>query len=176
MGRSGSKSRRAFTLMELIVTTTIVSIVSVTAAPFFINTVAQRLNTATHDLAIHLKLARDMAVAMQRTTWVDFDTGLDTYTVYIENPANPGRGHRLYATHPTDGGNFIVSLGTGTYDRVSISSASFRGRSEVEFNGSGAPGNGTGQPLTSDGSVTLAGGDNTRTIYVVVGTGYVREH
>ena len=151
------------------------SILAVTAAPFFIHTMGQRLSAASHDLAIHLKLARDMAVATQRTTWVEFDTGLDTYTVYIENPSSPGRANRLNATHPTEGGNFVVSLGTGTSNRLSISSADFRGRAEVEFSGSGAPGNGNDQPLTSDGSVTLAGGEQTRTVYVSPSTGYVRE-
>jgi prepilin-type N-terminal cleavage/methylation domain-containing protein len=174
MVKQGIRTRHGFTLIELVVATVIISVLAVASAPFFVNTPRQRLSVARHELATHLKLAREMAVSTQRTTWVEFDTDLDRYTVYIENPTTPGRSNRLYATHPAEGGQFVVELGTGA-SPIRIASASFGGRAEVEFLGSGAPANGQGVQLTSSGTVQLASGDATQEVSVVPGTGYVRE-
>ena len=169
-----SRRRKAFTLLELVVTTTILGIVAATAAPMFFHTTGRRLRRAAHDLATHIKLARDLAIATQRHTWVDFNTNHESYRIYIEDPDNPGRAHRIYVTHPVDGGNFVVALDSGEFDGVRIHTASFRGRSEVEFDWSGVPYNGNGQALTSDGTVVLVGG-GTQTVRVTRDTGYVQE-
>jgi len=151
------------------------AIVAAVAAPGLMSNTNTRVYHAAHDLAIHIKLARDLAVATQCHTWVDFDTALETYSVYIEDPDNPGRGNRVYATHPADGGDFTVQLDSGSYAGVTIQSASFGGRAEVEFDWSGTPYNGLAAALTSDGTVVLAGGGQTRTVRVVAETGYVQE-
>lgn len=118
--------RRGFTLIELVVVTTVVAVLAAISIPKLLSFNARRVYIAAHELASHIKLARDTAMATQRRTWVDFDTSADSYSVYIEDPDDPGRGNRLWMTHPVTGGNFQVILGSGDAAGVGLASATFR--------------------------------------------------
>ena len=169
------RRRAAFTLIELIVTTTVIVVIAAIVAPKMLGFRNRGVYAGAHELAGHIKMARDLATATRRRTWVDFDTSAESYSVYIEHPDNPGRAHRVWVTHPVTGGNFQVVLGTGDAIDAAISSAAFGGRSEVEFDSLGQPYNGMGQALTSDGTVVLANGDVSRSVVVTRQTGMVRE-
>jgi len=166
---------RSFTLIELIVVTVITVILAALSVPVLANGSARRLSRAAHELAMHIKLARDLAVATRRTTWVDFDVAADSYSIYIEDPDTPGRPNRISATNPVTGDDFDVTLDTGEFDGVEISSAGFGGRPEVEFDRLGKPYDGVGNALASDGTAVLTAGGATRTVRVVQDTGLVKE-
>jgi len=174
MGRTNNA--RSFTLMELAVATTIMVLIAMIAAPKLFNNRDHRLPRATHELALHIKMARDLAMATRRRTWVDFDPSSETYDVYIEHPSQPGRDNRIYVEHPVTGQDFRVVLDQGVLEDVRIDSASFLERSEVEFDRLGSPHNGLGIPLLNeDGQVTLRQEARTRQVRVTPVTGGVRE-
>jgi len=170
-----SNQTRSFTLIELIVVTVITVILAALSVPVLANGSARRLARAAHELAMHIKMARGLAVATRRTTWVDFDAATESYSIYIEDPDTPGRSNRIKVTNPVTGEDFDVTLDTAEFDGVEISSAGFGGRSEVEFDRLGKPYDGMGNALTSDGTVVLTAGGATRTVHVVQDTGLVKE-
>jgi len=176
MMRCRMRHSRSFTLIELIVVTTIVSIIAVTAAPLFGSTSQRRLGAAASQLAADLRYARGLAVATRRHTWVTFQLNNERYRVRIESSIGGGRENRVNVTHPITGaGNFRVDLDTGDYAGIEIQSASFGGRKEVEFDRFGRPYNGQGTLLADDGTVVLSTSGGTRTVRVVAETGMVRE-
>jgi prepilin-type N-terminal cleavage/methylation domain-containing protein len=63
----------AFTLLELIVVMTISGILAATAVPAMMSVGDRRLYLTSHNLAIHVKFARSLAVSTGRLTWVVFD-------------------------------------------------------------------------------------------------------
>ena len=181
-----------FSLIELIVLMTITVILAVAAVPALMDPGPLRLQRAARETAAHIKMARDLAVATRRRTWVDFDVSGNSYSVYIEDPDNPGKSHRIWVTHPEMGGNFHVQLNTGDFAGVEIASAKFKSgwfftRSEVEFDRLGTPYDGNGGSLSSDGTVVLStevagggcrgghAGGLTVTVRVVEETGMVQE-
>lgn len=164
-----------FTLIELIVTITIAAIIAVTAVPAFMNMDNMRLRRASSELGEHIKMARSLAMATRRRTWIRFDVASESYEMFIEHPSQPGRGSRIAVTHPVTGASsFVVSLDQGEFSGVQISSASFGGQAEVEFDWVGRPLNGGGTLLSNDGTVVLTA-DTSRTVRVTAGTGMVRE-
>jgi prepilin-type N-terminal cleavage/methylation domain-containing protein len=168
--------RQGFTLIELVVTTTILAILAVSAVPMFVHSTQQKLRRAAHELAMNIKLARDLAVSTHRKTWVSFDVANSWYQLYIESPTTPGRANRIDLANPVTGASpFRVSLNQGDAAGVVISSASFGGRQEVEFDLFGKPYDGMDVALAADGAAILAAGSTARTVTVVDDSGMVRE-
>jgi len=173
-GRSHNRPAAAFSFIELIVVITVVVILAVVTVPMFASMTEQRLRRASHELAMHLKLARDLAVATRRHTWVDFDAANEIYRVYIEDPNTPGRANRIWVPDPVTGSSQLqVTLNQGIWAGVTITTATFGTRTEVEFDRLGQPYDGLGNLLTSDGTVLLAGGGRSTTVRVVASTGFV---
>ncbi|MFH1731180.1 MAG: prepilin-type N-terminal cleavage/methylation domain-containing protein [Planctomycetota bacterium] len=171
--RTGNSN--GFTLIELIVTITIASIIAVTAVPAFMNMNNTRLWRASSELAGHIKMARSLAMATRRRTWIRFNTAGESYETFIEHRDQPGRASRIAVTHPVTGASsFVVSLDQDEFTGVQISSASFGGQAEVEFDWLGRPYNGWGTLLSNDGTVVLAA-DTSQTVRVTAGTGMVSE-
>ena len=168
-------SGRSFTLIELIVVMAIMAILAVVAVPALTGVSGRRLALAAHRMAADIKLARTLATATRRHTWVDFDVSNDSYDVYIESPTTPGRANRIWVTHPETGGQFHVALDAGDFVGVKIQSAEFASGSEVEFDRLGTPYDGAGSALAEDGTVVLVADGQTRTVTVVAETGMVRQ-
>ena len=172
----GPRSRTAsFTVIELVVTLTIVAILAATAIPKLADLGTRRLAPASWRLATHIRFARNLAMTACRRTWVEFNVSANSYSVYIEDPDTPGRAARISATHPETGGDFNVSLNSGDFDGIEVDTAGFGGRAEVEFDWLGRPYNGMGALLASDGTVVLGSGGATNTVRVVAETGMVQE-
>ena len=166
---------RGFTYIELIAAVVIVAILAATAAPI-LNSNTQKLARASHELVMNLRLARDLAIATRRHTWVDFDVANERYSLYIESPTTPGRANRVWLTDPVTGDSqFTVTLNQGEFIGVAISTAAFGGRAEVEFDRLGKPYDGMGVPLAADGTATIAAGITVKTVRVVAETGLVKE-
>ncbi len=115
-----------------------------------------------------LRHAQALAMATNRLTWVVFDTGTDTVSVYAEDPANPGKANRLAATDPLTRGAMSVVLNADAFDGVSITAVSINGTVEVQFDTLGRPYDTNGVLLAANGTVDLSSGD-TITITKVTG-------
>jgi prepilin-type N-terminal cleavage/methylation domain-containing protein len=165
-----------FTLIELIITMTIAGILAASAVPAMMKTSNRRLYRASHELAMHVKYARSLAVATGRLTWIRFDTGTETYEAFIEHPTSPGRANRIAITHPVTGAaSFVTYLDQDDFEGVAIDSANFGGTVELSFDRLGQPYTGWAALLASDGTVTISANGATRTVRVVAETGMVRE-
>ena len=165
-----------FTLVELIVVMTIAGILAATAVPAMMKASNRRLYRASHELAMHVKFARSLAVSTGRLTWIRFDTGAETYEVFIEHPTQTGRGHRIAVTHPVTGASsFVTYLDQDDFDGVTIASADFGGTAELSFDRYGQPYTGWAVALSADGTVTISADGATRTVRIVAETGMVRE-
>ncbi len=92
-------------------------------------------------------------------TWVGFDAGGDLVSVYVEDPANPGKAGRLAMPDPLTRDAMILVLGS---DGAGLESASFGLTTEVQFDDNGIPHDGNGTALSSDGTVTVTGGNVIR--------------
>lgn len=114
-----------------------------------------------------LAFAHEWASASGYSTWVAFDTATDRATVYVEDPAVPGKANRLAMPDPLTRAAMVLSLGEGG---VGIDSVSFGGTAEVEFDASGDPFDANGAALVADGTVGVTGGITVR---VTKGTGLV---
>ena len=166
----------AFTLIELIVVTTVTVVVAVTAVPMFVRRDGQKLARAAHELVTHIKYARTLAMATRRHTWVTFDTKKETYEVYIQGHQKHGHGKRVKVPHPVTGDNkFKVFLNQDEFTGVEIASASFGGGDEVGFDWLGTPYDGKGALLTEDGTVVLSASGNSATVRVTADTGLVEQ-
>lgn len=167
---------RGFTVVELVIVMTIAGILAATAVPAMMKASNRRLYRASHELAMHVKFARALAVSTGRLTWVKFDTGAETYEVFIEHPTSPGRGNRIAVTHPVTGASsFVTTLNQDEFDGVTIDSADFGGTIELSFDRYGQPYTGWAVALSSDGTVTISSDGTTRTVRVVAETGMVQE-
>ncbi len=172
----GSRQRNpAFTLLELIVATVIVAIVAALAAPALLSPASSRLRRAAAELVGHTRMARDLAMATRRRTWVAFFPGSNSYNVYIEHPSNPGKANRIYVANPLTGGNLSVALNTGDFVGVALTSARFGSGTELEFDRLGRPYDGNGSALTANGTVVLTAAGTTATVRVFAETGLVQE-
>ncbi len=92
-------------------------------------------------------------------TWVSFDTGSDLVSLYVEDPANPGKAGRVTLADPLTRGPMTLQLGT---DGVGLESAAFGATAEVQFDSLGTPHDGNGTNLASDGTVSITGGTTVR--------------
>jgi prepilin-type N-terminal cleavage/methylation domain-containing protein len=170
MGRAG---RRAFTLIELIVVTSIVVIVAATALPAFRNQSDVRLRRAAYELAHGIRYARTMAIATGRETYVKVHRNKEWWQVRIEKENGSGKQK---VPNPITGGNkFRIQFGEGEYAGIVVQSASFDGGNELAFDRLGRPYRSGSSLLSDDGTVVLAAGGETKTVRVVAGTGLVIE-
>lgn len=114
-----------------------------------------------------LVFAQEWAQGTSHSTWVAFDVAADTVSVYVEDPANPGKANRLSMMDPLTRSPMELTL--GAYG-VGIDSALLGAGAEVEFDGEGAPRDAAGAPWGADGTVVVTGGGTVR---VTRGTGLV---
>jgi len=167
---------RAFTLIELVVVTALAAVVAVTAVPLLASSSGRSLSRASRELALQIKMVRDLAASTHRRTWIEFDTANNLCNVYIESPTTPGRASRIWVTDPVTGSSqYRIQYNQGEFSGILLATASFGGRSELEFDRLGQPYNGLSAALTADGSVILTSGTASRTVMVTSETGFVRE-
>jgi len=156
-----------FTLTELAMVVVVVALLSGMAATSVSGIASARQNIAAVRIRTALVHAQEWSMGSHNKTWVAFDTGGDLVSVFVENPANPGKANRLALSDPLTRSAMTVQLGS---DGVGIDTAAFGGTSEVQFDASGNPADANGNALVSDGTVGVTGGG---TIRVTRGTGLV---
>ncbi|MEN3979734.1 GspH/FimT family pseudopilin [Acinetobacter sp. CWB-B33] len=83
------QKNKGFTLIELIVTLSVLAIISMMAAPSFSDLLAkQKLNSATSDLIDTLTLARNQAVLLRTATTVNLNSeGANTDLIFYWSPS-----------------------------------------------------------------------------------------
>lgn len=159
---------RGFSLIELIAVMLLTAILAAAVTPAVSGTAASRQMAAGRQVQRDLTWARQRAMGTGTTHWVVFSISAQTYSVLMENPASPGRAGAATVTDPATGGAMVQRLNSQPYDGVSITGAGFGGGVEVGFDRLGRPIATSGSGLTSNGTVTLTGG---QTVTVQAGSG-----
>jgi prepilin-type N-terminal cleavage/methylation domain-containing protein len=169
----GRNPQQAFTLMELLVVTTILVVVVATAAPKIVDQKTVRLRRAALELAQGMRYARTMAMSTRRETYFRVNQYKEWWQVRIQQEDGSGK---TKVPNPIDGSNrFRVQFGEGEYVGVVVQSASFDGGKELAFDRLGRPYRSGSGLLSNDGTVVLSAGGKTKTVRVVAGTGLVIE-
>jgi len=168
LSEASAVSRRAFTLVEIIVVVAIIAIAALLAVPMLSSAADVQLRAAANMIAADVEYAKSLAITRQRPHSVVFNTTTHAYEVQDESqnavphPLNPGV---LAVAFPND----------SRLSKVTITAATLTDNT-VTFDYLGSPYDGadTSFPLVSGTDViTLAAGSMTTTISIEPVTGYV---
>ncbi len=144
-------SRNGFTLLELIIVTMIIGILSVVATPRFVDALMEhRVEAAARQLRSDFSKARVHAKTTSAAQLVQFDTAANSYTL----PGVPD------LNHPSQ--NYRVSVESRF--STSVVSADCGGDTELSFDGHGMP--------DSSAEIVLQSGQHQRTVLVDADTGH----
>jgi len=150
--------RAAFTLIELVTVMVILGIVAVVVAgPTLSLLDSMRSSAAAARMTADIRYTQRMALGSGLRTWVSFDAANERYSLFVEDPANPGKAGRLAAVNPLDLTTNVVQFGSGPVANVGISSVAVNATTELEFDSFGKPYDGNGVALTAVGTVVLTG-------------------
>lgn len=163
------KPTPAFTLVELVTVIVIMGIVAVgVGGPTLSYIDSIRSRTAAARSLADIRYIQRFAMSSRQRTWIAFDAAGDSYQLYAEDPANPGKAGRQPLVHPLDQSTNQVQFGSGPFANVGIASANINSTTEVEFDSFGVPYDANSVALTANGTVSLTNGV-TLTIYPVSG-------
>lgn len=152
------RTRRGFTLVELIATTSILLVLAAVAIPAITRIDSVPGHAAARRVARDVEHARDLAVLLDRSVWVDFDAAADAYSVFAEPTPAAGRAAATLATDEASGRPFTVRLSDAVWSSPGIASASFGSGDQAGFTRRGVPIDAAGAPLTARGHVAFVGG------------------
>lgn len=153
------RSRRAFTLIELVAVIAIVGLIGVSVGgPTLSYLSSVRTRGAAARIASDICYAQRWAMSTRNRTWVAFDTAGNSFSLHVENPSNPGKAGRQPLARALDNTAATTPIDESPFTGVTLSSASFGGTSEVQFDSLGKPYDSNGTALSSSGSVQLSGG------------------
>jgi len=143
-------SRRAFTLLEIVLVLAIMGVIAGIATPRYATAISRfRVDTAARRLVRDLTTARERARALGASQSVTFTIASDTY--------------EIAGLQGLDGSaNYVVNVAGQPYN-ASLVSADFGGAPSVVFDGYGVP--------DSGGTVVLNSGGYAKTVTVDPQTG-----
>ena len=151
--------RSAFTLIELITVMVILAIMSlVVGAPTLAYLDEMRSSAAAARMAADIRYVQRIALASGLGTWVAFDAANERYSLFVEDPNNPGKAGRVPVVHPLDRSTNAIQLGSGLFANVDIDNVNINGTTEVGFDSFGTPYDENGVILASPGQVVLSSG------------------
>ncbi|MEZ6190759.1 MAG: GspH/FimT family pseudopilin [Phycisphaerales bacterium] len=146
----GPSARRGFSLIELVLVMTIISILAAIAVPRYANALARyRADAAARRVVADLDYARHVASARSTSVTVDFKVGPDC--ILIQGVSDM----------ETPGATWALELDDPPY-RADLVSASFTG-AKVIFDGYGVP--------DSGGTLVMRVGSEVRTVVLNAETG-----
>ena len=154
-----SHGKRGFSLFELVVTLVVLAVLSVAAVTSLDGLTASRENVAATRVRTALVHAQLWAMGSSNKTWVAFDTVNNLMSVFVEDPANPGKANRIAILDPLTRAAMTLQLGQ---DGAELESAVFGGTTEVQFDSLGIPYDANGSLLAADGTIGITGGNVVR--------------
>lgn len=150
--------REAFTLIELVTVMVILGIVAVAVAgPTLSLLDSMRSSAAAARMTADIRYTQRMALGSGLRTWVTFDATNERYSMFVEDPLNPGKAGRVPGVNPLDLTTNVVQFGSGPFANVGINSVDMNSTTELEFDSFGKPYDTNGTALTSVGTVVLTG-------------------
>jgi prepilin-type N-terminal cleavage/methylation domain-containing protein len=162
------RARNAFTIVEVAVVLSALSILAV--AVFLLRSTApdQCARMAARELAAHLRYAQRLAVARERTTRFAFDVAANSYAVSIADTNAPGGYAPLKDPVTQEDWNVAVA---DRFPGVELATANINGNNVLYFAGTnGIPWDIFRVPLSGPGTVSFRSGI---AIEIAVLTGYV---
>lgn len=157
---------KGFTLIELVMVIIIVGILAVVMLTSGASKGPVRLEAACQKLAMDLRYMQEMAMAEQVRFGISFDTGAESYFGYRINTSTK-------ATDPQTQGDLEVDFAVvKEFNEIEITSTNFS--NAIEFDPIGAPYNGSGVALSSEGIVILTDGAHFKTVRIKPVTGKVK--
>lgn len=156
-----------FTLIELVMIIVILGILALTAVPNATTTSSIKLQAACQKITSDLRYAQEMSMAQQVRFGISFDPATETYFAYRVNVGTK-------AMDPQTRNDFDVSFtALNEFKGMDIASTNFSNK--LEFDSTGAPYDGSGVILSSQGIITIqtTGGAYSRTVRIEAKTGKV---
>ncbi len=151
----GERVARGFSLVEIVIAIAIMGILASLAFQS-LHIAGEREGLAAERLAADIRYAQGWARMSHNPTWVAFDTANNRYTVYVEDPASPGKAGRLNLSDPwTNLPSYQVALGDDETGNVTLASPDFGGDTEVKFDRNGLAYDSNGTALVANGSVLV---------------------
>ena len=134
------KRELGFTLIELLVIIAILGILAAIAIPSFSYWGPDmRLKGAVRDLKSNMELAKLKAIRENANVALTFDTGTNSYTVFVDN----GAGGGVVNDWTPNGSEQVLTTVTLTSDVIMYEASFAGGAARVRFNSRGLP-NGLG--------------------------------
>ncbi len=141
--KPGREALRGFTLVELIIVLTTVSIIAALVGIRFENLPQTRAYFAVRKMRSDARYAQLLALNTQKRTRIVFDAGTDQYQLEMES--SPGVW--INAADPATKGNYQVALNSGDFAGADITQTVFNSTSTVIFDAFGSPFDGLGNTL-----------------------------
>lgn len=156
------KKRTAFTLMETLITVTILGILASVILPAMQSTNTRTLESAARILAADLRLARSLAIQFNTDYTVRFDQQNNVYEIVHTGTGNPPPITNPLAPNPQDG-TYLVELerlgATSSHGNgVSLVAVMLDDSRQPETNVTFGPLGGTGPARSEDTVIWLAKG------------------
>jgi Tfp pilus assembly protein FimT len=159
------KQKNGFTMVDILMAITIMLIFSVVAIPKLTSYNTVKLFSVANKLAMDIRYTQQLAVSKQVRCGLSFNTGNESYFVYIKNLADK-------ATDPFTRGDLIMNFQTDPYYKgVDLVSTNFG--NILIFNQVGKPHNSVGDSLSADGQIVLQSPGESITIFITRGTGRI---
>lgn len=159
--------KHGFTLIELVIVLVIAAILAIAMIPRTQAESMVKLEAVCQYIASDLRYIQEMSLAQQVRFGISFAPGAETYFGYRVNISTK-------AKDPQTRGNLDVNLNQmSQFKGIDIVSTNFSER--IEFDSSGAPYNGGGILLSSQGVITIQTADGlySRTVRIEPETGKV---
>jgi len=145
VGPDAERLCTGFTLIEILIVVAILLIAGVIVIPVISSAAGVQVRSAANMLAADLEYARSMAITTGRNHSVVFDLAGNSYQLEDDTAAVIKR--------PLSSGDYVVNLGTGELNKVSISSVDY---TSVVFDCLGSSNNGCNIVLaTTQENVTV---------------------